>query len=209
MSTDGLLTAGLEQAANLLIGLDPMARRELAPMHGKVIAIELRGLATTLYFIPDQNGELQIYSHYEGEPDCTMSGSPLDLLKSSDKEQGAAQLFGGQVTIEGDAGLAHRFGAILANLDLDWEEQLSKITGDLVAHQVGRTVRGGQDYLKEGVRTFEENLGEYLTEEARFTPHRFEMEEFLHSVDELRDDVERLAARIGRLAEQGDKGDNG
>jgi len=45
----------------------------------------------------------------------------------------------------------------------------------------------------------EQNLREYLQEEARLLPTRYEAKEFLDAVDALRDDVERLAARVERL----------
>ena len=44
------------------------------------------------------------------------------------------------------------------------------------------------------------DLKEYLQEEARLLPSRYEIEEFLDQADTLRDDVERLAARVERLS---------
>jgi ubiquinone biosynthesis protein UbiJ len=44
-----------------------------------------------------------------------------------------------------------------------------------------------------------ENFREYLQEESRDVPSRYEIERFAKRVNELRDDVDRLAARIGRL----------
>lgn len=199
MSTRDLVLAGIEQSINGLLGMDPAAASKLATLHGQVIAVHLRGLELTLYFVPDQNGQLQLLGSIEGEPDALLSGSPLDLLRSGDQETGAAQLFGGQVSIDGDSHLAHRFGSILAGLDIDWEEQLSRITGDIIAHNAGRTARAASEYGKTSIGLMQQNLSEYLTEEARLLPHRYEMEAFLQEVDVLRDDVERLLARVERL----------
>jgi ubiquinone biosynthesis protein UbiJ len=44
-----------------------------------------------------------------------------------------------------------------------------------------------------------DNIREYLQEESRDVPSRYEVEQFSKHVSELRDDVDRLAARIGRL----------
>ena len=43
------------------------------------------------------------------------------------------------------------------------------------------------------------HLREYLQEESRDVPSRYETERFARSVAALRDDVDRLAARIERL----------
>jgi ubiquinone biosynthesis protein UbiJ len=44
-----------------------------------------------------------------------------------------------------------------------------------------------------------DNIREYLQEESRDVPSRYEVERFAKRVNELRDDVDRLAARISRL----------
>lgn len=199
-----LTLEGLEQAINRLLVLDPQTTQRLAALHGHVFRIDLRGLDLQLDLVPGRDGRLRLPGVVEGEPDCTLSGSPLDLIRASDKAAGPAQLFAGHVRIHGDVGLAQRFSEALAGLDIDWEEQLARLTGDIAAHEVGRAVRA---LLREGARARHsagDNLSEYLTEEARLLPHRHEVEDFLDEVDRLRDDVERLAARIARLERRRD-----
>ncbi len=208
MSTRDLALASLEKAINALLALDPVAMERLARHHGRVIGIHLRGPEITLYFVPDEKGRLQLLGHIEGEPDALLSGSPLDLLRSGDTGEGSRQLFAGRVTLSGDTALAHEFGTILADLDIDWEEQLSKFTGDLVAHELGSAARQIRRYAEETADRLARDLGEYLTEEARLLPTRAEVEEFVEQVDELRDDAERLEAwvkllerKLGKAAE--------
>jgi len=199
MSVRDLALEGLEQSLNRVIGLDPLAGGRLARLHGRVVRIELGGGAVQLNFVPGHDGRLQILGGIEGEPDCTLAGSPMDLMRASDKSKGAAQLFAGNVRIDGDTRIAQSFSETLAGLDIDWEEQLSRLTGDIAAHEIGR---GARAVLHEGTRigrSMRDNLSEYLTEEARLLPHRFEIEDFLSDVDGLRDDSERLAARISLL----------
>ncbi len=207
MSTRDLALASLEKAVNALLALDPLAMERLARHHGKVIGIHLRGPEITLYFVPDEKGRLQLLGDIEGEPDALLSGSPLDLVRSGDTEEGSRQLFAGRVAISGDTALAHDFGATLAELDIDWEEQLSKFTGDLVAHELGSAGRHLKRYAEETGDRLARDLGEYLTEEARLLPTAAEVEEFIEQVDELRDDAERLEARVKLLERKLGKAD--
>ena len=46
-----------------------------------------------------------------------------------------------------------------------------------------------------------DNIREYLQEESRDLPSRYEVDRFTADVDALRDDVDRLAARVGRLGD--------
>ena len=203
MSFRDLALQGIEAAINALIDLDDNASARLSRYHGQVIAIALRGTGITFYFVPDQNGQLNLLGSIEGEADATIEGSPLDLMRASDKSQGPAQLFAGHVTLSGDTELAHRFSEILGELHIDWEEQLSKLVGDVAAHEAGRAAR---DALHEGERIkgiWQQNLSEYLTEEARLLPHRFQVDAWLNDIEILRDDVERLAARVALLERKG------
>lgn len=193
---------GIETTINALLDLDEQAASTLQKLHGRCIAIALQGTGLKFYFVPNQQGRLQLFSQWEEEADCVISGSPFDLMRASDKEQGSAQLFAGNVKITGDTGLGHQFSGVLASLHIDWEEQLSKLFGDTVAHEVGRRARSSEAYRQQRRDTFKQNLGEYLTEEARLLPHPYEMEAWSRDVATTRDDVERLIARINRLEKQ-------
>jgi ubiquinone biosynthesis protein UbiJ len=207
MTLQDLGLAGLERSINAVLALDPVALERLAALHGRCIALALEGLDLTLYFVPAQDGRLQVMRQVEGEPDCTLAGSPVDLVRASDKRAGPAQLFAGRVRIDGDARTAQRFSEALADLDIDWEEQLSQLLGDVAAHQVGRGLRAMLAQARRMRDSSSQNLAEYLTEEARLLPHRYEIDEFLAEVDTLRDDVERLEARIN-LLEKAKPGDD-
>lgn len=190
----------LEDAFNRLLNLDPSAHARLTSLHGKVIRVEVVGLGLRLYCVPGLEG-VQLFAPGEGElePDCVLRGTPLGFARLGLGAEPADELFQGGVEMRGDTEVGQRFGALLAQLDIDWEEQLSRLTGDVVAHRVGQGVR---DLGRWGQRTGErltETTREYLQEEARLLPSHWEAEEFAAGVEALRDDAERLAARVERL----------
>jgi ubiquinone biosynthesis protein UbiJ len=59
--------------------------------------------------------------------------------------------------------------------------------------------RAGERWAGRSRNIAAENLREYLQEEAAVVPSRQELDDFLAAVDTVRDDVERLAARVERL----------
>jgi ubiquinone biosynthesis protein UbiJ len=163
-----------------------------------LIRLHIKGLEMDFYLVPDQDG-IQLYPEFEGEADCTLSGTPLGFAQLSRQANSADPLFSGQVEIRGDTEVGQRFGEILADLDIDWEEQLSKLSGDVIAHQVGKRVRAVSRWGQKNAEILPQDLTEYLQEEARLLPSRFETEEFAEHVERLRDDSERLHARVRRL----------
>ena len=92
-----------------------------------------------------------------------------------------------------------------SGLDIDWEEQLSKLTGDIIAHQLGNAARHGRRAFRFGLDTLEKDSGEYLQEELRLLPTRIETENFSDEVSRISMDVDRLAARLKRLQNRGGK----
>lgn len=193
-----LVTAALEAAINQVLALDPDTAERLRALEGKVIAIELRGLDMALYLIPTRSG-LNVFGHFEGEPDTTLRGTPGGMLRMGLAENAGDSFFAGDVEISGDVELGSEFREILDGLDIDWEEHLSRLTGDVVAHKVGSLVRGAVDWGRKTLDTLARDGAEYLQEESRDLPNRFEMDDFLAQVDTLRSDVDRMEARIRRL----------
>lgn len=191
------LLAGLEEAVNALVALDPDTQRRLDAITGRVIALDLLGLGLCVYVVPHAHG-IRLAPTHDGTSDVTLRGAPLALLAARNEPGGG--LFGAGVTVEGDTELAQRLRRILDGLDIDWEEQLSRLTGDVVAHQVGNAVRGLFAFGRQALERFAHNAGDYVTEELELTPTRPEVDDLLAAVDGLRDDVERLAARVDLLS---------
>ncbi|MCP3867884.1 MAG: sterol-binding protein [Gammaproteobacteria bacterium] len=193
-----LVTASLEQAVNSLLVLDPEAGKQLSRLHGNIIAFDLEGIGLQLYLAPGPH-RLQILTQLKGEPDCTLQGTPLAIAQMGNSRSSSKQIFSGDVKIKGNTELAHRFGKILGSLNVDWEEQLSRFSGDIVAHEVGNGVRRLNRWGRTTGTTLRSNLKEYLQEELGLLPVRVKIDGFASDVDGLRDDTERLQARVKRL----------
>lgn len=188
----------LETAINRYLELDPHTVQKLSALEGRVIAIELLGLGIRFYMIPSRDG-LMVHTHYDAEPDTTLRGAPLSLLRMGLSGDVDRQLLTGNVEILGDTDLGQTFKQILDEMDIDWEEHLSHITGDVVAHQLGRGVRALFNWGQQTGDTLMQDVSEYLQEEARLVGTDMELEDFVQQVDVLRNDVERVEARLKRL----------
>lgn len=198
MQTPVALLATLETAINQYLRLDPDTLHRLQSLEGRVIALHLQGVELILYCLPGGQG-LQLMGHYEGEPDATISGTPFAMLRMGLSTHAEKMLFSGEVTITGDNHLGQQFKEILDHMEVDWEEHLSHIIGDVAAHQLGRLFRSAARWGQQTLDTLTLDASEYLQEEARLVATAPELEQFYHEVDHLRSDADRLAARVQRL----------
>ena len=195
------ITSGLEAALNTALRLDPVAFGKLGRFSGKVIAIELQGLELTLYLLPGTDG-INLMNQYEAEPDTVLSGTPLAMAKMALGPDASKVLFAGEVTIRGDVETGQAFKRLLDELDIDWEEQLARFTGDIAAHKLGQLFRATTHWGRQALDILGQDATEYFQLEGQDLPVPAAVRQFLHEVDELRDDTARLEARLTRLRQQ-------
>lgn len=195
-----LFTPFIEEAGNRLLRLDPETLRRLGDLQGRVVCIEFRDLGRKLYLHPSESG-FRLAAQSDCAPAVTLRGT-LATFARLGLGTPTETLKAGELEIEGDAALGQRLQRIFANLDLDWEEPLARLFGDPLGHGIGRAARAAFAWQRRAFKTFGLNTAEYLQEEARLLPVRYEVEEFLNAVDVVRADADRLAARIQRLKTQ-------
>ena len=191
------LLGELATVLNRNVALSPRATMLAAQLEGRALALALEGTPVTLYFrVAD--GRITIDTRQEGAADASLAGTPLGLLSLAGR--GAAdRMHGAGIRIEGDADVAQRFQDLLQQAQPDFEEELARVVGDVAAHQVANLARGVLDWGRKAADSFSQNVSEYLQEEGRDVPTRVELEEFLESVDQLREAADRLEARLARL----------
>ncbi|HBG96438.1 MAG TPA: sterol-binding protein [Chromatiaceae bacterium] len=204
MTTEGIpipdaLLASAEGALNALLALDAEGASRLQSIQGRVLLLELVGFGTRIYVVTGETG-LLLFSTYDSEPDCVVRGTPGALLAMALSEHREDAVFEGSLQIDGDNGVAQTLGEVFKGLDIDWEEWLSKVLGDSVAHRLGMQARSAGQWAKRNSDMLTRNVREYLQEESHLLPADNEMRTFLDDVDRVRDDVERLEARVNRLA---------
>lgn len=190
-------TAGLEQAVNAWLALDPDALARFGPCFGKVIAIDLQQTGLMLYCLPTPQG-LTFMTQYQGKADTTLSGRPFALFKLATGDS-TRVMFDGEVTIRGDVELGQAFKRAMDRLDIDWEEHLSRLTGDVIAHKAGYVVRELAQWWQNNSARLAANAREYIQDEVQLNPSRAEAEDFYRHIANLRDDLARLQARVDIL----------
>lgn len=194
----------LASALNRLLALDPETRALLSVYAGSTIAIELQNTRETIRvrIIPEG---IAIGGDAGTRADVTVRGTPGQLfayLMAMRRDEPAGS---GLIGITGNIALAQKLAGILRQLDPDWEDLLAGRIGDGMARYTGNIFRKSLQFAAHVRDTLQTDTGEYLRHESGLVPDRTEVERFIGEVDALRDDVERLRARIDRLQQRSGK----
>jgi len=176
------------------------ARELCAQLSGTTVAVRVTNTALAAYFWIDDDS-IVLTSSSELDPDVCIDGSLLTLARMAGSGDASA-IRDGSLVLTGDAETAQAFSELLTAATPDIEEGLSTIVGDVAAHSLGEIGRGMRRWAGSARTTMGTNIREYLQEESRDLPSRYEVERFGAKLGTLRDDVDRLAARINRLLER-------
>ena len=105
-----------------------------------------------------------------------------------------------RVEIESSADLAGAVDYLFRHLSWDFEEDLSGVFGDIVAHRLASAGKAFVAWQRDAALRLAESLAEYWTEEQPLLARPTDVESFCRDVDALRDDVARLEKRVAYLS---------
>jgi ubiquinone biosynthesis protein UbiJ len=193
-------TAVLEDGCNRLLRLDGDTLRNLGDLDGRVFCLRVNKegkgeQGPAMYFFPSEGG-FQIRPEHDGKVDVTITGNPPAFMKLVMGEFAPTLTGSGQMQITGDLELGQRFQKILKNVDIDWEEYLSRYVGDVVAHRIGHVARQFRGWTRHVGETLRQDFAEVMTEELQVAARPEAVQSFMDGVDRVRADVDRLEKRI-------------
>jgi ubiquinone biosynthesis accessory factor UbiJ len=194
-----MLTSTIENVLNRGLPRSPRARQLCRELQGHRVGIDVSGFTRLLV---ESTGEtLRVTRDADTVAEAELVGGPLSLmgLVGSAPED---VLQRGDVQIRGDAQLAQKFRELALLLRPDVEEELSQVIGDVPAHQIGRFTRAALGWGQRAAQTTVRNVAEYLAHERQHLVPRAEGEQLLKGVDRLREDVDRIEARINVLVQK-------
>jgi ubiquinone biosynthesis protein UbiJ len=201
-AADVVIERLLDRAVARAMTDSPRATELIQRLQGRRLAITVSGTPWTR--VIESTGRslkaLRPGDADDAPADATIVGAPLSLLALAGADaQSVIQR--GDVQIGGDAQIAQQFRELGALLKPDIEAGLAQFLGGSGAHLAMRGMRAAAGWTRTAAWTSVRNLAEYLSHESRDLVSRPEAEHFLRGVDALREQLDRIEARL-QLMEQ-------
>lgn len=175
-----------------LLSQNTWAFAALQPFAGQSVQFQISAINTSVVIL--ENGNLAIAGN-SNTPDATVkipSGVALRLITRDETAKS-------QIDITGDTHLVTELSRVLQNISWDYEEDLSKLTGDATAHKLGEWSRETIAGVKKQSINVAEMVSEYWQEEMPMIAKKRHVEVFIAQVDTLRADIERTEKRLEKL----------
>jgi ubiquinone biosynthesis protein UbiJ len=195
----GTLTAPLfrplEAILNRGVRASTDAAKRCRALEGASFRLEIEGLDVGVTLI-SRGDRLELSER--AEADAKLTGRPLSLARlaaTGDEDV----LRSKAVRVAGDPLVAQDFRELIRIAAPDFEEELSRLVGDLAARRLANVARDLAGWGLDAADRLSRDVAEYLQEESRNLPARVEVEAFLDRVDATAEAFERLEARVARL----------
>lgn len=189
----------LEAALNRALALDEDTRSALKALDGQRVALTLTSPPLALQVRVDGDALRVGPVDAANAPDLGVRSTLAGLLGQLPMFRRDDAPPVGKLRIEGDAELARRLQKLASSFDPDWQLPFVQVFGDIAGVQIAKALAAGLKQAQVAGRNLAETAAEYVTEESRDVVPKAELEAFHDEVDALRDDVERIAAKIARL----------
>lgn len=186
----------LEKTFNRYLNLDGDSPKLLAPLIGKVMGLHIQRPKIALFFSFHQTS-VQLSTEPPATVNTEIYTTLFQLMRL--KWNKSSSLVNAQFHIKGDVETAQLFNELFEKHQIDWEEHLSKLIGDVTAHKMMQLLRKPAAFIKTNQTKLAEDITEYCQEEALILPSNNEVDIFRREVDALRLQIDRLQAKIELL----------
>lgn len=131
----------------------------------------------------------------ETVPDATLSASPGMMIRLAARDESAWNA----AQVSGDVQLAADIDYLRRNLAWDYEEDLSRVFGDIAAHRLAGALRELDRWGRAAALNLGQAFAEYATHERPMLASARAVSEFNREVDAVRDHAARLEKRLELL----------
>ena len=175
-----------EKMTAACLQLDPGTRARLQELNGKCIAFHLRDQlpwypgGVTVFVLPTLKG-IELSADRKHVADAAISLYAKDILPMLRTGEVPAHL-----QAEGDETLLLQILDIVKRIDLDWEQAIAPVTGDVVAHSIGSRVRETEQWLSRSWHEARRLTEEYWQEELPAARQSSAFKPFFEGVEKIR-----------------------
>lgn len=198
-----LVSAALEVTLNKLLDMDPTSEHKLAKLSGKQMLVDITESPWPFVFSFSDRVDVLIANRDEqSQADCQMKLSINTLGVLKDSSQITRLIQNNDLVLDGDIHVAQAFSQLITEMDIDWEEHLSQVTGDVAAHTLMQTGKSVIARMNHRISTLTTVLAEGAIEEKQIAAHKILVVDYCDKINVLRSDTARLEAKIQRLERQ-------
>ena len=190
-----LLSQAITVGLNQLLKLEADLPVFLQPLQGHSLCAQITDWSLNILVVAHAQG-FDVHVNTDNQAEVTLAAPLLDWLALLRSDHATEILSRQTFDISGDTAVLQAFDLFAKQLNLDWEQTLAMLIGNVPAHLMTQPFRQIQQCLKQQDHLLREDIRDYLQQESRLLPCREELEDFFADIQTLRQDIDRLERQI-------------
>ncbi|MGY5959005.1 SCP2 domain-containing protein [Kosakonia sp. BK9b] len=193
-----MVSAGVERVLNTFLYRQGALKSARERLYGKVLRIVVQEFSSPFVLVFSER-QVDVLGEWEGEADCSVITQLRVLPKLRDRQQLTALIRSGELEVQGDIQVVQNLVSLMDLAEFDPAEVLAPWTGDIAAEGIGKMLRGGARFLRQGFQRQQRYVSEVLTEEWRVAPGALEVAWFAEEISATEREVDVLTKRLEKL----------
>lgn len=191
-----------ERITRASLHLDPGTRARLLKLEGKSIAIHITDSmpmyrdGIRVYVLPTAKG-IELSADTRTAADASISLTAKDMLNLLRKSSAP-----NTIAVDGDYALLSEILEIVKGFDIDWENAVSPVAGDVIAHHVGKNMRATGKWLSQSMKEAKRLADEYMDEELPIAKESAAFKPMFDHVKKMKAVSEAMRDKIATAATQ-------
>lgn len=201
----------VEELLNRVLAKDSYLQSHIKTFLGKSLQISVHppGVTVTVLFEQDRIRLLSSPAELVNiEITASIRGNVSELLPLLIEKPDRKPLSNPAITVTGDVNFIQDIYASLHDLDIDWEDYLAPMLGNLITNELSRFGKDLQEWTQQVSSNMRRNVEEYLKEEERIFPKKEQLKDFSEELDRLKLKIDRVKAKFKVLYERLDRLNN-
>ncbi len=201
----------VEELLNRVLAKDSYLQSHIKTFLGKSLQISVHppGVTVTVLFEQDRIRLLSSPAELVNiEITASIRGNVSELLPLLIEKPDRKPLSNPAITVTGDVNFIQDIYASLHDLDIDWEDYLAPMLGNLITNELSRFGKDLQEWTQQVSSNMRRNVEEYLKEEERIFPKKEQLKDFNEELDRLKLKIDRVKAKFKVLYERLDRLNN-
>ena len=201
----------VEDLLNRVLAKDSYLQSRLKTFSGKSLQISVHPPGTTVTVLFEQDRIRLLSSPAELldiEITASIRGNVSELLPLLIEKPDRRPLSNPAITITGDINFIQDIYASLHNLDIDWEDYLASMLGNLITNELSQFGKDLQEWTQQVSSNMKRNVDEYLKEEEQIFPKKEQLRDFSEELERLKLKIDRVKAKFNVLYERLDRLNN-
>lgn len=187
----------LEKIIHRALRYDSSATSKLAKIKNQIIEVHCEDWRMRFFILCESDG-LHFEKTISGAATTVITGTLNNFLHIFMKGADTKTVFEHPIDIQGSTHTVEVLRDIFKNIDIDLEERLSHFLGDALAHQIFYHAKKATRMVTNTGEKIVQQSKEYIHCESRNVVTKKQAEKFYNDIAKLRDDAERLEAKINQ-----------